>query len=187
MTDKQNLVCGLDLSTSVCGWSRMSESGELLNYGFYKFDKPDGYTNLDLVNQWDEHVWPKIKDASTVVLEDSLKRYQGGFSSRKTITKLLQFNAVVRYELRKRKGKDSVIKIHPSTAKKESFLNRGRVPSNYKSPWSTYKDSKAWAIEEAKKQFDSYDYELTHAGNPRPGSADCADSIILASAFVGNN
>ena len=141
------IVSGLDISTSVAGWCRMNEDNSIEEYGFYKFSKPDGYTNLDLVDQWDEHVWPEIEEADTVVLEDSLKKYAGGFSSKATITKLLRFNGIIEYELQRRLGKDKVRKIHPSTAKKQSFLNRGRVPSNYESPWSTYKDSKAWVIE----------------------------------------
>jgi len=182
--NKQKLICGLDISTAAAGWCQMLENGKLLNYGSYKFDKPSEYTNLDLVEQFDEHIWPNIQYGSTVVLEDSLRKYQGGFSSKATISKLLRFNGIIEYELQKRLGKDRVVKIHPSTAKAESFLNRGRVPSDYQSPWSTYKDSKAWVIEEAENEFDSFDYELTHAENPSPRTDDICDAIVLASSYV---
>lgn len=176
-------VCGLDLSTSVVGYS-IFEGEELVSYNWYKFDKPDGYELIDLVEQFDKEVWPEIKESDTVVLEDSLKKYQGSFSSRKTITVLLQFNAIIEYELRKRLGKENLTKLHPATAKKESFLGRGRVPPSYESPWSTYDDGKAWVIENTEKEFDSFEYELTRSGNPRPGTDDLCDSAVLANAFL---
>ena len=162
----------------------MDENENLKSYDYYKFDKPDEWTNLDLMNQWEDHIWPHIENSDVVVLEDSLNRYRGGFSSRPTIVKLLQFNAVVEYELQRRLGKDSVIKLHPSTAKADSFLNHGRVPSDYESPWSTYKSSKAWVIEEAEEYFNSFDYDLTRSGNASPNTDDQADAIVLASAYV---
>lgn len=176
-------VCGLDLSTSVVGYS-IFEGEELVCYNWHKFKKPDGYELIDLVKQFDEKVWPEIKESDTIVLEDSLKKYQGGFSSRKTITVLLQFNAIIEYELRKRLGKENLTKLHPATAKKESFLGRGRVPSNYESPWSTYDDGKAWVIENTENRFEDFEIDYTHSGNPRPGTDDCSDSIILANAFL---
>ncbi len=180
-------IVGLDISTSVAGFCRMDSNENLKSYNCYKFDKPDEWSNLDLMNQWEDHVWPHIKTADVVVLEDSLNRYRGGFSSRPTIVKLLQFNAVVEYELQRRLGKDSIVKLHPSTAKADSFLDRGRVPSDYESPWSTFKDSKAWVIEEAEEYFDSFEYELTRSGNASPNTDDQADAIVLASAYVESN
>lgn len=178
-------VAGLDLSTSVVGYSVFVD-GELKNYDWYKFDKPDGYTNLDLVEQWEEEVWPEIEDVDRVVLEDSLKKYAGGFSSKKTITKLLRFNGIVEYELQKRFGRNKVKKLHPSTAKKQA-LGRGRVPSGYESPWSTYKDSKAWPLEKVEEIYDDVEWEMTHSGNPRPGSGDAADAIVLARSYIKSN
>ncbi len=176
-------VCGLDLSTSVVGYS-IFEDKKLVSYNWYKFNKPSDYELIDLVEQFDEEVWPEINECDTVVLEDSLKKYQGGFSSRKTITVLLQFNAIIEYELRKRLGKECLTKLHPATAKKESFLGRGRVPSSYESPWSTYDDGKAWVIENAEKHFENFEINYTHSDNPKPGTDDCSDSIVLANAFL---
>lgn len=175
-------VAGLDLSTSVVGYS-VFDDGELQRYDWYSFDKPDDYELIDLVEQWEEEVWPEIKNVDKVILEDSLKKYKGSFSSRKTITVLLQFNAIIEYELRKRLGRKKVEKLHPATAKKQA-LGRGRVPSGYESPWSTYKDSKAWAIEKVDETFDDVEWEMTHSGNPRPGSDDAADALILATAYI---
>lgn len=179
----EQLICGLDLSTSVAGHCRMDSGGDLESYDFYKFDKPSGYQLIDLVEQWDENVWPHIEDADVVVLEDSLKKYAGGFSSKATISKLLRFNGIIEYELQKRLGKDRVTKIHPSTAKKQA-LGRGRVPSSYTSPYSTYKDSKAWAIDKIDELYENVEWEMTRSGNPRPGSDDAADSIVLARSYV---
>lgn len=179
-------VSGLDISTSVAGYCLMNEDAEVLEYDFYKFDKPDGYQLIDLVDQWDEHVWPHIADADKVILEDSLKKYAGGFSSKATITKLLRFNGIIEYELQRRMGKERVEKIHPSTAKKQA-LGRGRVPGSYESPWSTYKDSKAWPLEKIEEIYDDVEWEMTRSGNPRPGSDDAADALVLARSYVKSN
>ncbi len=176
-------VSGLDISTSVAGYCTMDEDANIKDYDFYKFDKPSDYQLIDLVEQWSENVWPHIKYADKIILEDSLKKYAGGFSSKATISKLLRFNGIVEYELQKRKGKDAIEKIHPSTAKKQA-LGRGRVPSDYESPYSTYKDSKAWAIDRIDEMYDSVEWEMTHSGNPRPGSDDAADAIVLARSYV---
>lgn len=176
-------VAGLDLSTSVAGYCTMDEDANIESYDFYKFDKPSDYQLIDLVEQWSENVYPHIEDADVIVLEDSLKKYAGGFSSKATISKLLRFNGIVEYELQKRKGKDAIEKIHPSTAKKQA-LGRGRVPSDYESPYSTYKDSKAWAIDRIDEMYDSVEWEMTRSGNPRPGSDDAADAIVLARSYV---
>jgi hypothetical protein len=178
-------VAGLDLSTTVAGFALMSEDGELISYDWHKFKKGSDYDLIDLVKQFDEHVWPEIKNADAVVLEDALKNY-GGMTTTTSISVLLQFNAIIEYELVKRLGKDAVKKVHPSTAKKRSFLDRGRVPSSYSSPWSTYKDSKGWVIEEASSAYD-IEWELTRSGNPRPGTDDAADAIVLASSYVEHN
>lgn len=164
----------------------MDEDGNLEMWEFYKFDKPDNYKLIDLVEQWEEEVWPEISDADIVVLEDSLKKYAGGFSTKKTITKLLRFNGIVEYVLQDKMGKDNVKKIHPSTAKKKA-LGRGRVPGSYESPWSTYKDSKAWPMQEIANMYDEVEWEMTHSGNPRPGSDDAADSIVLARSYVNDS
>lgn len=171
------LISGLDLSTTVAGYSTF-EDGDLREYNWWKFDKPDGYTNLDLVRQFDEEVWPHIKDSDKVILEDSLKKYAGGFSSKKTISKLVRFNGIIEYELRKRLGKENVIKYHPATARKNA-LGRGTKPSGYE-------DSKEWILEKVSEEFD-IEWELTYADNPRPGSEDAADSIILAKAYIEEN
>jgi len=181
-----DIIAGLDLSTSVAGYCTMDEDANIKEWGFYKFDKPDGYALIDLVEQWSENVWPHIEHADKIILEDSLKKYAGGFSSKATISKLLRFNGIVEYELQKRKGKGPIEKIHPSTAKKQSFLNRGRVPSSYESPWSTYKDSKAWVIQRVNEHFDEFTIDYTHSDNPRPGTDDICDSLVLASSYVNN-
>lgn len=172
------VISGLDLSTSVAGYCNMSEDGELLHWDYYKFSKPDDYDLIDLVEQFNENVWPHLQDSDLVVLEDALKKY-GGMTTRKSITVLLKFNGIIEYELQRKLGKDSVTKIHPSTAKKQA-LGRGRTPSGYESPWSTYKDSKAWAIERVDEMYDEVEWEMTRSGNPRPGSDDVADAIVLA-------
>lgn len=167
-------VAGLDLSTSTAGYSTI-ENGELKNYDYYDFDK-DGsdWEFIDLVQQFEDEVLPEIEDADTVVLEAALKKY-GGMTSRQSIQKLLQFNAIVTYRLKQEMGRDAVVKVHPSTAKKAA-LGRGRVPKDYDG------DGKEWVLDRIGVEYE-IEWPRTRYDNIRSQMEDVADSIVLAKAY----
>lgn len=172
-------IIGLDLSTSVAGWC-VFEDGKLEKFDYYKFKKPNGgdWEHIDLVDQFYEHIYEDLENADMVVIEDSLKRFAGGFSSSTSITKLLQFNAIVTYTLRKRLGRDNVIHLHPATARKSS-LGRGTKPSDYD-------DTKEWVKDRVAEKFD-ITWPRTRYDNVRQEASDMADSIVLADAYIQEN
>jgi hypothetical protein len=169
-------IAGLDLSTTTAGYSLLDD-GELVKKNYYDFDKSDGWTFTDLWDQFESNVLTEISDADVIVLEAALKKY-GGMTSRASIIKLLQFNAVVSHELRKRLGKDSLIHVHPSTAKKAA-LGRGRVPKGFDG------SGKEWVLQEIGERYD-IEWPRTRYDNIRSQMEDVADAIVLAKAYNDN-
>lgn len=167
-------IAGLDLSTTTAGYS-VIEDGDLVKKGYYDFDK-DGsdWEFIDLVQQFEDEVFPEIEDADKIVLEAALKKY-GGMTSRASIQKLLQFNAIVTFRLKRELGRDVVVKVHPSTAKKAA-LGRGRVPKDYDG------DGKDWVLEEIGGTY-GIEWPRTRYDNIRKQMEDVADSIVLARAY----
>lgn len=164
-------IAGLDLSTSVCGYC-VFDDGELVKYDYHKFKKKKDWEHIDLVEQFKKHVYPEIKDVDKIIVEDSLKKYAGGFSSNKSITVLLQFNAIITYILKKELGRDIIKHLHPSTARKLA-LGSGRSPKGV--------DAKEWVLTEVSKLY-GITWPRTRYDNIRSQCEDVADAIILARA-----
>lgn len=172
-------IAGLDLSTTTAGYS-VIEDGELVKKGYYDFDKGgtgSDWEFIDIVRQFEDEVFPEIEDADKIVLEAALKKY-GGMTSRASIQKLLQFNAIVTFRLKRELGRDVVVKVHPSTAKKAA-LGRGRVPKDYDG------DGKDWVLEEIGGAY-GIEWPQTRYNNIRSQCEDIADSIVLARAYYKN-
>jgi hypothetical protein len=171
------VIAGLDISTSVAGYCTMDEDGTILESDYYRFKKDKGYDLIDLVEQFEEHVLPKIVEADVVVLEAALKKYAGGFSTNRSITVLLQFNALVEYVLMRDMGKDKVTSVHPATARKGA-IGRGTSPKGV--------DTKDWILKEVGDLYD-IEWPLTRYGNVRAQCEDEADAIVLARYHVEEN
>lgn len=172
-------IIGLDLSTSVAGWC-VFQDGNLESFNYYKFKKPNGgdWEHIDLVEQFYENIYPEIKEADKIIVEDSLKRFAGGFSSSTSITKLLQFNAIVTYLLRKEIGRDNVKHLHPATARKAA-LGRGTKPGSYD-------DTKEWVKDRVSELFE-IEWPRTRYDNVRQEASDMADAVVLAYAEIQEN
>lgn len=167
---KKMLCAGLDISTTVCGYSIINEDKELVDKGYYKFKKQDDWELIHLAEQFSENVLPKLENVDFIILEDALKKYSSGFSSNKSITVLLQFNAIIRYILQKKFGIDKIKTVHVNTARKSS-LGRAFSPKGI--------DAKQWVLEQISSKF-SIEWPLTRFGNIQAECEDIADSIILS-------
>lgn len=166
-------IGGLDISTTTAGWAVL-EDGEIVEKGYYDFDKPDNYDLIDLAEQFEEEILPVLEGCDKIVLEAALKKY-GGMTSNTSVTVLLQFNAIVELLLQRKLGRERIVKVHPSTAKKAA-LGRGRKPKGYDG------SGKDWVLEQVGERYD-IEWPRTRYDNIRRQMEDVADSIVLALAY----
>jgi hypothetical protein len=102
-------------------------------------------------------------------VESAFIAFSGGKTSAITMSKLQRFNGMVCYMIRKLFGKNATL-ISPAKA-------RGLVGLKIKRGENT----KQKVIEHVSKSFpEDFHFELTRHGNPKPGTDDRADAIVIA-------
>ncbi len=163
----KEVVLGLDISTSKIGICIMDYKFNLLETTLLKLNTKDELeerclnleTHLNNLNY-------NIKD---VYIESAFIAFSGGKTSAVTMSKLQRFNGMVCFMLRKLFGYNAV-PISPAKA-------RGLVHLKIKRGENT----KQKVIEHVEKAFpNDFKYELTRHGNPKPGTDDRADAIVIA-------
>ena len=166
------MILGLDISTSITGATIIDNKGNVVfceawdTRKFKDFFEKAAYIRNKLVDT-------KIKFPITrIVIEQSLQMFRAGFSSAKTLTTLSKFNGAVSWMCYHLFGLEPEYVSAP-TARKQAGI---KVPRGTK--------AKEVVLEYVKNNVPSFEYELTKAGNPKPGTYDRADSLILVlSAF----
>ena len=94
--------------------------------------------------------------------------FRAGFSSAKTLTTLSKFNGAVSWMCYHLFGLKPEY-VAATTARKQVGI---KVPRGTK--------AKEVVLEHINKTIPNFEYELTKAGNPKAGTYDRADSIMLA-------
>jgi len=166
------MILGLDVSTSITGATIIDEKGDVLmceawdTRKFKSFFDKAAYIRTRILDT-------KIEFPITrVVIEQSLQMFRPGFSSAKTLTTLSKFNGVVSWMCYRVIGVEPEY-VSASTARKQAGISVKRGQK-----------AKEIVLEHVKKTIPNFEYEETKAGNPKPGTYDRADSLILAlSAF----
>ena len=169
------MILGLDISTSITGATVIDDKG-----------------NVVFCEAWDTRKIKSFFDKATairhrlmdvrvdfpinkIVIEQSLQMFRAGFSSAKTLTLLSKFNGVVSWLCYDIFGIPPEY-VSASSARKQAGI---KVPRGTK--------AKEVVLEYVKKTIPNFKYELTKAGNPKPGTYDRADSIVLALASYLDN
>ena len=167
------MILGLDVSTSITGATVLDNSGEVLyceawdtrNKNHYRtlFDKANLIKNrlLDLTIRFPiEHIF----------IEQSLQAFRPGLSSAKTLLTLAKFNGIVSYICQ------NYTRIEPeyigaSSARKLCGI---KVQRGQK--------AKEVVLKEILDNTPDFSIQYTKHGNPKPGSYDRADSLVIAKA-----
>ena len=167
------MVLGLDISTSFIGVSIMNESGELLftdSLDLRKLDKclfikAEAFRvfMLSLIFKYD------IKDT---YIEQSLQAFKSGFSSAQTLSTLSKFNGIVSYIIYKNFNRAPKY-VSASTARKlvGCKIKRGQK-------------TKQKVLEFVLDKYPQFVVEYTKHGNPKPGTYDKSDSIVVCKAAL---
>ena len=170
------MILGLDISTSITGFTVMSEDGKVVCNGAWDtrkfkniFEKAT-YVKQELCELHDvygDHSHGGIIEH--IFIEQSLQSFRSGFSSAKTLSTLSRFNSIVSWMC------FDTFEIEPEyvAATSARKLAGIKVPRGSK--------AKEVVLRHIEKQG-LLEVEYTKHGNPKPQYYDRADSIIIAKA-----
>ena len=167
------MLLGLDISTSITGATVLDDNGKVLyceawdlrnkNHFPDLFSKASRIKNhiLDLSIQFNiEHIF----------IEQSLQAFRAGFSSAKTLLTLAKFNGIISYICQNDMEVEPEY-IGASTARKSNGI---KIPRGEK--------AKKVVLQYVLDNEPNFVVEYTKQGNPKPGSYDRTDSLIIARA-----
>ena len=165
------MILGLDISTSRVGYSVIDHDENLINYGEIKLSPKDSLeTRADLffsiLTQLEQD-----HDIKHVFIEQPFMAFSGGKTTAVTMAKLQRFNGMCSYCVRLLFGFPATL-IQANKA-------RGLIGLKIKRGEKTKLKVIEWAQEKYPKDFI---VEYTRHGNPKPGTDDKADSIVIANA-----
>ena len=167
------MFLGLDISSSITGVTVLDKDGEILLCEALDTRNPRHFPNLFEKAAFVEKRLREIKKEykiKKVYVEQSLQAFRPGFSSAKTILTLAKMNGIVSYVCFRIFKKEPEY-IGATTARK---LNEIKVAKGEK--------AKEIVLDFVLDNEDSFSIEYTKHGNPKPGSYDRADSLIIARA-----
>tara|TARA_R100001082_G_C4327232_1_gene143921 strand:- start:250 stop:795 length:546 start_codon:yes stop_codon:yes gene_type:complete len=176
-----NYILGLDVSTSKLGLSILDTDKNLVESQTIKLDNKTSLEDRCLVV---EHILSSLYsenfinkknkyNITKVYIESPFMMFSGGKTTAMTMSKLQRFNGMVSYMVRKVFGFDAEL-IAANKA-------RGTVGLKVKRGEDTKKKVIEWVKQRYPKDFV---FELTRHGNPKPGTDDKADAVIVALAGI---
>ena len=172
MKNTTSTILGLDISTSITGITVYSSDS--ISETFFldtrnKRKYPTLYEKADLIQQ---HLW-QIKskhDITEIYIEQSLQSFRSGFSSAKTLSTLARFNGIVSWNCYKAFDIKPEM-IAASSARKLAGVDIKRGDN-----------AKEKVLEFIIDKYPDIDIQYTKHGNPKPGTLDMCDSIVIALA-----
>ena len=163
----KEVALGLDISTSKVGLCIMDYKFNLLESKLIKLDTKDELEDRCL--HIEEFINNLNYNITNIYIESAFIAFSGGKTSAITMSKLQRFNGMVCFMVRKLLGQQAFL-LSPAKA-------RGLVGLKIKRGENT----KQKVIEHVTRSFpNDFEYELTRHGNPKPGTDDRADAIVIA-------
>jgi len=165
------MILGIDISTSKIGYSVIDYSTNLIECQLIKLKSSDSLeTRADLFFSIIGQVEKKY-DIKHVFIEQPFIAFSGGKTTAATMAKLQRFNGMCSYCVRLLFGFPATL-IQANKA-------RGLVGLKIKRGEKTKLKVIEWVEEKYPKDFI---VEYTRHGNPKPGTDDKADAIVIANA-----
>ena len=165
-------ILGLVISTSITGATVMQD-GKILKTVFWdtrnKKHFPTIYNKAHHVKGKLEELRSKYK-ISDIYIEQSLHSFRSGFSSAQTLSTLSKFNGMVSWMCW------DLFNIHPemiaaTSARKQAGVGIKRGD-----------DAKEKVLQFIIDKYPDIEIQYTKHGNPKPGTLDMCDSIVIALA-----
>lgn len=174
------MIYGWDVSTSIVGLCKLSDSGELLESSFLDLRKVEGQlSKADAFFGWTQKFINR-EEQNVHFIEERLGGFAAGRTSAQVMMKLAQFNAICSYIIwTGGSGKHrQVTYLHPSSwkslMKKEGLL----IPKG-----SDKKELTLSFVRRKEPQFEEFvQKSLNKNGNPQPWCYDAADAYCIGKA-----
>ena len=167
------MILGLDISTSITGYTLIDEDRIVLNGAWDTRKYKDFFEKVIHVKKGLEQIYSQYgKQITAVYIEQSLQSFRSGFSSAKTLSTLSRFNGIVSWLV------FDQYKIKPEyiAATSARKLCGIKIPRGEK--------AKQVVLKFLLDNEPSFVIDYTRNGNPKPESYDRADSIVIAKAGV---
>ena len=167
-----NIILGLDISTSITGATIIQE-GKILETTFWdtrnKKHFPTIYKKAQFVKAKLESLSLEHK-ITHIYIEQSLHSFRSGFSSAQTLSTLSRFNGIVSWICW------DLFDIEPqmiaaTSARKNASVGIKRGDN-----------AKEKVLQFVLDNYPEIDIQYTKHGNPKPGTLDMCDSIVIAIA-----
>ena len=164
------MILGLDISTSITGYTILDYEGEILACDHIDLRKEKNFFNkIQMVNARLEDLLVDY-DIEHVYIEQSLQSFRSGFSSAQTLSLLSKINGIVSWLCYNLFGGEPNY-LAATSARKLCGI---KIPRGQK--------AKAVSLQFVIDNVPGFDVEYTRHGNPRPGYADRSDSYVIAKA-----
>tara|TARA_Y100001963_G_scaffold101467_1_gene139577 strand:+ start:92 stop:643 length:552 start_codon:yes stop_codon:yes gene_type:complete len=165
------MILGIDVSTTKVGLAVIDLDGKLKTYDLIKFKKD--HTLEEKAISFENKIlkMDKYYNISSVYIEQPAMMFKGGKTTAFTMAKLQRFNGMCSYACM-RVFEMPAVMVHPNTARKKMNISIPR----------SVKDKKVYVINEVQKHYPKFTYQMTKFGNPKPGTDDMADAIVVAYA-----
>ena len=167
------MFLGLDISTSITGATVLDDIGKVLYCEAWDMRNKNRFPSLFVKASF---IKERLLDLSIkfhikhIFIEQSLQAFRPGFSSAKILLTLAKFNGIVSYICQSDMGIEPEY-IGASTARK---LNEIKISRGEK--------AKQVVLQYVLDNEPNFVIEYTKQENPKPGSYDRADSLIIARA-----
>ena len=171
----KRVIFGIDISTSRIGISAVTKDEKLVFADTITFKKKD--LSLEDKAHLFENTLGKIMQIErlhplAVFVEEPFTAFAGGKTTANTMAKLQRFNGMCCYAIHKSIFNLSAQLLPARTCRS---LNEIKIPRGS----NTKKLIIDWVSAKYPKDFT---YELTRHGNPKPGTDDKADAVVVALA-----
>ena len=167
------MILGLDISTSITGYTLLDGDKIILNGAWDTRKYKDFFEKVIHVKAGLEQIHKQYgKQIGAVYIEQSLQSFRSGFSSARTLSTLSRFNGIVSWLVFDK------FKIKPEylAATSARKLCGIKIPRGEK--------AKPVVLKFLLDNEPSFVIDYTRHGNPKPESYDRADSLVIAKAGV---
>ena len=168
----QKTILGLDISTSITG-ATLIEDGKILETAFWDTRNKKHFPTI---YHKAHHIKTKLQEFRDkhkfdyIYVEQSLHSFRSGFSSAQTLSTLSRFNGIVSWLCW------DLFQIQPemiaaTSARKQAGVGIKRGDN-----------AKEKVLEFIIDKYPNIEIQYTKHGNPKPGTLDMCDSIVIALA-----